>query len=78
MQPEQEANLECLGRKGFGIRIRKKRVTARAVLAAVDRLLNNKEAEQEALAFKETLKGWDGPAEAARFLREKFGPAVSP
>ena len=48
MQPEQEANLEALVRKGFAIRIRKKRLTAAAVLDAVDRLLGDETARAKA------------------------------
>lgn len=72
MQPEQEANLECLVRKGFAIRIKKKRVTAPLVLAAIDKLLDNREAKDKAREFQKILQRYDGPADAARFLEEVF------
>jgi UDP:flavonoid glycosyltransferase YjiC (YdhE family) len=73
MQPEQEANLECLVRKGFAIRIRKKRLTPQRVLDAVDRLLGDAEARRKAREFQRIVEQWDGPANAARFFRETFG-----
>ncbi len=72
MQAEQEANLDCCVRKGFAIRIKKKRVTATNVLAAVDRLIHNRTAKQEAKKFQKELIKWDGPTNAARFLSETF------
>jgi len=73
MQPEQEANLECLVRKGFAIRIRKKRVTAKRVIEAVDTLLADPQARDKATAFKQVVERWDGPGNAAQALRERFG-----
>jgi UDP:flavonoid glycosyltransferase YjiC (YdhE family) len=73
MHFEQEANLECLVRKGFAIRLRKGRATPEAVLGAVAELLHDPEAHRQALAFKEILEKYDGPANAARFLRDTFG-----
>lgn len=73
MQPEQEGNLECLVRKGFAIRIRKRRVTAGAVLDAIDRLLHDEEAKTKAGEFQKIVRSWDGPANAAKFLWENFG-----
>lgn len=73
MHFEQEGNLECLVRKGFAIRLRKRRVTPEAVLAAVDRLLNDPEAHRRAREFKAVVEKYDGPARAARFLADTFG-----
>lgn len=72
MQPEQEANLECLVRQGFAIRLRKKRISAEAVLDAVEKLLNDKEALAKAQAFQKVVAAWDGPANAAKFFEETF------
>lgn len=72
MHFEQEANLECVVRKGFAIRLRKRRVTAAAVLAAVERLLDDPEAHRRAREFKKILETYDGPANAARFLFQTF------
>jgi UDP:flavonoid glycosyltransferase YjiC (YdhE family) len=68
MHFEQEANLECVVRKGFAIRLRKRRVTPAAVMAAVDRLLNDPEAHRRAWEFKNIIEKYDAPASAARFL----------
>ena len=73
MHPEQQANLDACVRKGFAIRLSKKKVTASAVLDAIDRLLNNSQAKQEVVKFQKQLEKWDGPANAARFLYETFG-----
>jgi len=72
MQPEQEANLECLVRKGIAIRIRKRRASAEAILEAVDKMLANEGARQRARAFSEIVSRWDGPTRTAEFLMENF------
>jgi len=72
MQPEQEANLECLSRKGIAIRIKKKRATAEAVLEAVDKMLGDRVARQRAREFGERIREWDGPTGTVRFLMENF------
>jgi UDP:flavonoid glycosyltransferase YjiC (YdhE family) len=72
MQAEQEANLDCCVRKGFAIRIKKKRVTAANVLEAVDQIIQDEIAKEEAKKFQKELIKWDGPENAARFLCETF------
>ncbi|MHC4087364.1 MAG: nucleotide disphospho-sugar-binding domain-containing protein [Planctomycetota bacterium] len=72
MHPEQQANLDACVRKGFAIRLNKKKVTASEVLGAIDRLLNDSNAKEEVLKFKNQLEQWDGPANAAKFLCETF------
>lgn len=72
MQPEQEANLECLVRHGIGIRIRKKRVTAAKVLNAIDKMLGNPEAKRKATELQKLVNEADGPTGAANFIVEKF------
>ena len=39
MQPEQEANLECLVRKGFAIRIKKRRLSSEKINEDIKKLL---------------------------------------
>lgn len=73
MHPEQQANLDACVRKGFAIRLNKKRVTASAVLDAIDKLLHNAKAKEEVKRFQHELMKWDGPANAAKFLYETFG-----
>jgi UDP:flavonoid glycosyltransferase YjiC (YdhE family) len=72
MHFEQEGNLECVVRKGFAIRLRKRRVTAAKVMAAVDRLLDDAEAHRKAREFKKIIEKYDAPANAARFLAQTF------
>ena len=73
MHPEQQANLDACVRKGFAIRLNKKRVTASALLAAIDQLLHNDKAKENVRIFQDQLSNWDGPANAARFLHDTFG-----
>jgi UDP:flavonoid glycosyltransferase YjiC (YdhE family) len=72
MHPEQQANLDACVRKGFAIRLSKKRVTASAVLNAIDTLLHDAKAREAVLKFQRELMKWDGPANAAIFLCETF------
>ena len=73
MHPEQQANLDACVRKGFAIRLSKKKVTSPAVLEAVDRLLRDEKAKQKVVEFPKQLEKWDGPKNAAQFLYETFG-----
>jgi len=73
MHPEQQANLDACVRKGFAIRLNKRRVTAPAVLDAIDKLLNDAKAKEAVNKFQHELMKWDGPANAAKFLYDRFG-----
>jgi len=73
MHPEQQANLDACVRKGFAIRLSKKKVTSSVILEAVDRLLSDGEARQKVVKFQKQLEQWDGPTNAAQFLYETFG-----
>jgi UDP:flavonoid glycosyltransferase YjiC (YdhE family) len=73
MHPEQQANLDACVRKGFAIRLSKKRVTAPAVLDAIDTLLQSERAKKLVSDFQQKLQQWNGPANAARFLSATFG-----
>ncbi|MCD4782898.1 MAG: hypothetical protein K8T10_03595 [Candidatus Eremiobacteraeota bacterium] len=73
MQPEQEANIECLVRKGFAIRIKKLRVTPGKILDAVDKLLGDEEAKKKAKEFQEIIEKWDGPEKKREFFVKTFG-----
>ena len=77
MHPEQQANLDACVRKGFAIRLNKKRVTAPQVLDAVDRLLRDDVAKLKVQAFRSVLQQWDGPAKATQVLCEILGPHSS-
>ncbi len=73
MHAEQQANLDACVRKGFAIRLDKRRANAADVLAAIDRLLGDNAARNKIMAFKAHLETWHGPENAARFLAEQFG-----
>ena len=73
MHPEQQTNLDACVRKGFAIRLNKKKVTASEVLWAIDKLLNDSSAKEEVLKFKNHLEQWNGPQNAAQFLFETYG-----
>jgi len=73
MHPEQQANLDACVRKGFAIRLSKKKATAVDVLDAIDKLLEDKNAKKAVDAFSLQLKKWNGPENAARFLLEHYG-----
>ena len=72
MHPEQQANLDACVRKGFAIRLNKYKVTASAVLSAIDKLLRDRRAKEEVVKFQKQLEKWDGPKNAAQFLYETF------
>lgn len=72
MHPEQQANLDACVRKGFAIRLNKKRVTASAVLEAIDKLLHDAKAKEEVKKFQHELMKWDGPKNATEFLYRTF------
>lgn len=73
MQMEQVANLACLERLGFAIRVRKLRNPSHKVQAAIATLLNDESAKSKAAAFAETVARWDGPGLAAERLVERYG-----
>jgi len=60
MKMEQVANLACLERLGFAIRVRKSRNPSRRVHEAVGKLLNDEAAKLKAAAFAEVVAEWDG------------------
>jgi len=70
--PEQEANLQCLVRKGMAIHLHKRRLCAADVIGSVERLLIDERAKQVARTFGETCAGYDGPEQGARYLEETF------
>ncbi len=60
-------------RKGFAVRLSKKRASASDVLAAIDRLLRDETAKTAVETFRKQLERWDGPKNAASFLKEHYG-----
>ena len=73
MQMEQVANLACLERLGFGIRVAKSRDPSRRIQAAIERLLNDDAAKTKAAQFAATIAQWDGPRMAAEALMKHYG-----
>jgi UDP-N-acetylglucosamine:LPS N-acetylglucosamine transferase len=73
MQPEQDANIACLVRKGFAIRVPKSKDPSKKVQEAIRLLLYDEEAKKKAEEFSKIMEEWDGPKMAAELLFEKFG-----
>ncbi|MGC2032310.1 MAG: nucleotide disphospho-sugar-binding domain-containing protein [Steroidobacteraceae bacterium] len=73
MQMEQVANLACLVRKGFAIRVAKSKDPSRKVQEAIGLLLRDANAKSRAVAFSKVMEKWDGPRAASDLLAQKFG-----
>ncbi len=73
MQPEQVANLACLVRLGFAIRVPKSKNPGPQVQAAIRLLLNDETAKARAARFSEIVARWDGPRLAAEAVLARFG-----
>jgi len=81
MQMEQVANLACLERMGFAIRVPKSKNPSRKVQAAIEKLLHDETAKTKAADFAKIIAKWDGPRRAAEILLERYGgvkPAAVP
>jgi len=76
MQMEQVANLACLERLGFAIRVGKSRDPSAKIQCAIQKLINNEAAKAKATAFAESIAHWDGPKTAAETLAEHYGGSV--
>ncbi len=72
MMIEQEANIDCLVRKGFAIRIRKRRLTPERLCGAIDTLLADEEARRKAREFQKTVQEWDDPSIITNFFTNTF------
>ena len=73
MQMEQVANLACLERLGFAIRIRKSRDPSAKVQEAIRRLLGDDDARARAADFAQVAARWDGPKLSAETLLQRYG-----
>jgi UDP:flavonoid glycosyltransferase YjiC (YdhE family) len=73
MQMEQVANLACLERLGFAIRVQKSRDPSKRVQEAIAKLLNDESAKSKAANFSEVVARWDGPRLAAARLVDRYG-----
>lgn len=72
MQMEQVANLACLERLGFAIRVAKSKDPSRKVQAAIEKMLKDEGAKARAAAFAQVVSRWDGPMGAAQRLFERY------
>jgi UDP:flavonoid glycosyltransferase YjiC (YdhE family) len=73
MQPEQQANLDNLIKKGFAVRIPKGQLTPQRLCAEIDRLLADPLARHKAQEYQQIVKQWDNPQQAQKFFRDSFG-----
>ena len=73
MQMEQVANLACLERLGFAIRVGKSRNPSRRILAAIHRLLHDEQAKAKAAEFAKVIAKWNGPEHAVEILLQRYG-----
>jgi UDP:flavonoid glycosyltransferase YjiC (YdhE family) len=73
MQLEQVANIACLVRKGFAIRVAKSKDPSKKVQEAIRLLLHDEDAKRKAQEFSKIMEKWDGPKMAAELLYNKFG-----
>ncbi|MGD1107093.1 MAG: nucleotide disphospho-sugar-binding domain-containing protein [Terracidiphilus sp.] len=73
MQMEQVANLACLERLGFAIRVGKSRNPSRQVQVAIQRLLHDEQAKAKAAEFAKVIAEWNGPERAVGILLERYG-----
>jgi hypothetical protein len=72
MMIEQEANVDCLVRLGFAVRIRKKHLTPKRLCTAIDQLLADEEAKEKAAQFQKITEHWDDPSLITKFFVETF------
>jgi UDP:flavonoid glycosyltransferase YjiC (YdhE family) len=75
MMVEQEANIDCLVRKGFAIRIRKNRLTPEKLCDAIDTLLADREAQHKAKEFQNVVQDSMNPSSIRRFFVRTFRKA---
>jgi UDP:flavonoid glycosyltransferase YjiC (YdhE family) len=73
MQPEQVANIACLVRKGFAIRVPKSKTVGEDVQKAIKLLLADENAKIKAKNFAKIMEKWTGSRMAADLLYEEFG-----
>jgi UDP:flavonoid glycosyltransferase YjiC (YdhE family) len=77
MQPEQDANIACLVRKGFAIRVPKSKDPSVKIQQAIQMLLHDEKAIHQAAEFSRIMEKWDGPKMAAQLLYDLLGKETS-
>lgn len=70
MQPEQQANLDNLVKKGFAVRIPKGQLTPQRLCAEIERLLADPVAKRKAQEYQQTARQWDNPQHVQKFFRD--------
>lgn len=73
LQPEQESNIDAIVRQGSAIRIRKRRLSRKALLSAIEQLLKDPVAHQKAKELQMLVADWNGAKNSAEFLKQQFG-----
>ncbi len=73
MQMEQVANLACLERLGFAIRVGKSSDPSRQIQVAIKKLLNDDQAKAKAAEFAKVIAKWNCPERAVDILLERYG-----
>lgn len=73
MQMEQVANLACLERLGFAIRVPKSKDPSRRIQSAIQVMLHDEPAKAKAASFAKIIAQWDGPRTAAERLLQRYG-----
>jgi len=72
MQPEQQANLDNLAKKGFAVRIPKGELNPQRLCAEIDHLLADPVAKQKAREYQQVVQQWDDPQYLRKFFQETF------
>ncbi len=72
MQPEQRANISCLVREGFAIRLPKSKDVGEKVQVAIEQLLADEDAKKKAIDFANKIEKWNDPSIVAELLYNKF------
>lgn len=75
MMAEQEANIDCLVKKGYAIRIRKNRFTPDKLYSAIETLLADDEAKAKALVYKESTEKWLDSELITNFFLKNLKPS---
>ncbi len=73
LQPEQESNIDYCVRYGNAIKILRRDISAAAIRNAIETALADDTMKRRALDIQTVLSRYDGPANAATFIKSTFG-----
>ena len=76
MQPEQEANLDCIVRKGFAIRIKRKRLNPDNLIEAINKLLTDEDAHKKAKEFQKIVQKWNDLTIVTNFFKKHINNSI--